>query len=114
MADSPSHSDVRQALQAALSAADRDKGADLLIRDFGSDWVVFSDPDTDGPGLKKQSYRMENGKAVLTGKATPVTQKTSYEPQDGRTPLEDQPKNLREARPKAREMLAKARQQDAS
>ena len=108
MADSPSHNDVRQAVRDALAAVDKDKGDDLLLRDLGDDWVVFSDPDTDGPGLFKQGFRMENGKAVLTGSKVKVIQKTTYEPA-GATPVEDQPKSLREAGRMARRTLAKAR-----
>ena len=111
MADSPSHNDVRQALRDALAAVDKDKGDDLLLRDNGTDWVVFSDPDTDGPGLFKQSYHMVNGKAVLDGKPVKVVQHTEYIPAGGdgdETPVDKQPKNLREATVEARQRLRKA------
>ena len=115
MADTPSYNDIRTYLTDALAAEDKDKGDDLIVVDFGPDWVVYRDPDTDGPGLRRRSYKLEGETVTLTSKPEKVLRSTSYEPAKGdqsdgdERPPEDQPKNLRDAGSEAKTRLRERR-----
>lgn len=104
---SPSYNDIRTYLTDALAADDKDKGDDLIVVDFGPDWVVYRDPDTVGAGLFRRSYKLDGDKVELTSKPEKVTKTTSYEP--GEKPPEDQPKNLRDAGSEAKARLRESR-----
>lgn len=110
----PSFNDIRSAVTDALAAEDKDKGEDLLVVDLGTDWVVYRDPDTVGGGYFRRSYKMDGDKAVLTSKPEKVIKAwESAADEKAETPTADQPKNLRDAGQKARDMFAKSRQEQA-
>lgn len=103
---SESFTDIRQAVTSALASVDDDKGKDLAVADLGPDWVVYSDPDTDGPGLFKRSYeRDSSGHVKFTGEPVKVSRSTKYDPVDG----EGQAKDLKEAAVRVREHFRRRR-----
>jgi hypothetical protein len=103
---SESFTDIRQQVTSALASVDDDKGKDLAVTDLGPDWVVYSDPDTDGPGLYKRSYeRDSSGHVKFTSGPVKVARTTSYNEMDA------QPKDLKEAAVKVREHFRRMRRE---
>jgi hypothetical protein len=106
---SESFTDIRQQVTSALASVDDDKGKDLAVNDLGPDWVVYSDPDTDGPGLFKRSYeRDSSGHVKFTSAPVKVSRTTSYNEMDS---TKDQPKDLKEAAVKVREHFRRLRRE---
>jgi hypothetical protein len=99
-----SFNDIRSAVRDALSSADKDKGADLMICDLGPDWVVYQDPDTVGAGMQKRSYQINSdGSVRFTSDPVAVTKQTSYPSQS------TQAKTFAEASVKVREHFRRVR-----
>ena len=96
-----SFGDIRVAVRSALAAIDKDKGDDLCVCDLGTDWVVYSDPDTDGPGECRRGYTIDSsGNVKFTSDPVKVSRTTSWD-------AVQQPKTLKEAAAKVLQMRGK-------